>query len=892
MKSRQSFNDNTFPILKVKTSIPYPNPSANPSNKPMKSKFNILATIALSIQYAHAAPITWADIGGNTNWNTGSSWVDGVAPANTSLDTGDVAIFTSVTNAQPNLTTGTRSVFGIDFQLPEGGLNFTSAAGALLRLGSTGIDATTQLSGESTVSVEKLQINGASHQWTLFSNTSNSSTSTFSVSSDIELSTNLTVRSDRNSAANNVGIVNLGGDISETGGIRNLTLSSASAVRNTINLTGNSSYSGTTTIQQVTVTANSLANASENSALGNAGDIILGSNASVANLTFQDLNVDGSTDRLLLLKGTLGTQPYVLANNDADNTIAFTNPGNTGDTVGSYANNLIFALGGTNTGNNTFGQIINDRTGGGITILRKADSGTWVLTNSNSYTGGTEVNGGLLRINNTGALGGGNLAFNGSGVLGLAAGDMTTRTVGTGADQVTWAGSGGFAAFGAERTVSFGTPGTSINWTAANFIGASRVLVLGHVTADATLKWDQTTNLAGGTRTVQVNDGSAAIDAKITRSINGGSSGTALNVLNKSGAGTLALTANSFYFGNTTVSAGTLMIGAGGTTGGVSTNSPNIIVASGATLAVNRTNTLTQGTANLIAAISGDGGFAQVGSGTTEFTLANIYTGPTTIAAGTLKLNASDVLPDTSAISIGSATLNTADGVAETTGTLAVTGTATINLGTAATLVFTDSNLEDWTGGTLNITGDFTNTSIKFATSGGLDAGQLAVISVNGSGAGTFTLDPSGYLVPGGSSPYDTWATGDEPFDGDANGDGVQDGLAFLLGAETPGINAANLLPTVTQSGGNLVLSFNCLPVSARGGATLKVDHSPNLAGWTATANVVPDETNAIPDNNVTFEVEAGPEGPPALNSVTATIGSAAAAGGDQLFGRLKAENP
>lgn len=863
----------------------------------MKSKSLVFATIALATHSALATNIFWADIAGNTNWTNGSSWVailpnPATAPANSAVT--DTATFTSVANSQPYLNVGatTRSVNGIDFQLPAGGLNFTSDVGSILRLGATGIDATTQLSGESTVGVTNIKVEGASHEWNLFSNTDDpapgTTTSTFTVSSTIDLGTVLAVRSNRNSASGNVGIVNLSGAIS---GTNNITLIGASAARNTINLSGNSSYIGTTTITQVTATANSLVNGGSNSALGNSGNIILGTNAAVAYLTFQNLSVDGSTDRQLSLKGTTTGNPYILANNDADNTIAFTNAGNTGDTVGTYTTDLVFGLGGTNTGSNTFGQIINDRNATNKTSLRKENPGTWVLTNSNTYTGETVVNSGLLRIDNVAALGGGNLDISG-GVLGLGAGDLTTRTVGTLAGQVQWTGSGGFAAFGGERIVSFGTPGTSINWNATNFIGTGFTLILGHATADSTLNWDQALSLAGSTRTVQVNNGSAAIDAKMSRSIGGGTSGTLTNIFNKSGTGTLALTANNFYWGDTTVSAGTLMIGAGATTGGVSTNSPNIIVSFGATLAVNRSNTLTQGTANLIAAISGDGGFAQVGSGTTEFALANVYTGPTTISAGTLKLNVSGVLPDTSAVSIGSATLNTADGVAETTGTLAVTGTATINLGTGATLVFADSNLQDWTGGSLNITGAFTNTSIKFATNSGLGSGQLAVISVNGSGAGTYTLDASGYLVTGGGgSPYETWATGDESFDGDANGDGVQDGLAFLLGAATPGTNAIGLLPTVTQSGGNLVLDFDCLPVSARGGATFKVEHSTDLVGWTATTAAVPDATNAVPDNNVTFVVGAGPVGPPALNSVQATIGSAAAADG-KLFGRLKAENP
>jgi hypothetical protein len=114
----------------------------------------------------------------------------------------------------------------------------------------------------------------------------------------------------------------------------------------------------------------------------------------------------------------------------------------------------------------------------------------------------------------------------------------------------------------------------------------------------------------------------------------------------------------------------------------------------------------------------------------------------------------------------------------------------------------------------------------------------------------------------------------------------VKDGLAFLLGAATPSENATGRLPSVTESGGALILNFNCLPVAARGPATLKVAHSTNLAAWTATVDQVPDANDPTPDNNVTFVVDTVSEAP--LNKVTATIGSAAAAGG-KLFGRLNA---
>ena len=196
--------------------------------------------------------------------------------------------------------------------------------------------------------------------------------------------------------------------------------------------------------------------------------------------------------------------------------------------------------------------------------------------------------------------------------------------------------------------------------------------------------------------------------------------------------------------------------------------------------------------------------------------------------------------------------------------------------------------------GTVNFggTGGFTGTSLSFT------AGVLSGVSVTPSNAGsnlTFTVT-DGVSGQTGSTTittiqtqYEAWAGGAD-FDADTNGDGVKNGMAWLLGASDKNVSALGKLPTVTQSGGDLVLNFNCLPVAARGGATLKVAHSTNLGSWATTANVVPDADNAVPDNNVTFVVGAGPAGPPALNSVTATIDSAAARG--KLFGRLEATQP
>src|SRR3546814_511534 len=80
--------------------------------------------------------------------------------------------------------------------------------------------------------------------------------------------------------------------------------------------------------------------------------------------------------------------------------------------------------------------------------------------------------------------------------------------------------------------------------------------------------------------------------------------------------------------GGTTITAGTLQLGNGGTTGGISGD-----VANNATLAFNRSNGLT-----FDGLISGIGSVNKLGAGTVIFSADNSYTGITTIAAGVLQL--------------------------------------------------------------------------------------------------------------------------------------------------------------------------------------------------------------------------------------------------------------
>ena len=266
---------------------------------------------------------------------------------------------------------------------------------------------------------------------------------------------------------------------------------------------------------------------------------------------------------------------------------------------------------------------------------------------------------------------------------------------------------------------------------------------------------------------------------------------------------------------------------------------------------------------------SGEGGFAQVGSGSTVLTLPNTYIGPTTINAGTLTLGASGVIPDASAVAIGNGTLN-AGTFSETAATLEITGTATINFGTGAALVFADSSSIAWSGGTLDLTGSFVSgTSLRFGTSaGGLTASQLALISINGS-AVPLELNANGYLIQAASG-YASWKaihapiTGDDP-SADEDGDTVTNGIEYLLGG-TATTNDLDKLPKGSTDGTNIIFSFERDQESIDGNATVAIEISDNLSEWPATY-LVP--AGAVANNPGVTVIKNTPAG---FDTVTLTL--------------------
>jgi len=172
--------------------------------------------------------------------------------------------------------------------------------------------------------------------------------------------------------------------------------------------------------------------------------------------------------------------------------------------------------------------------------LVKTDDGLLRLTGTNTYTGATEIRGGALR----GAAG--NTASNivlAGGVLGLDA--NFTRGLGGSGTQIRWGGSGGFAAYGQNRSVTFvdndGNPVSLLTWGTGSFIGNDSELRFGHYTANRTVLWDNALALGNGTRTIHIESGQQTTGAVVN--FRQAISGTA--TLNLLGNGRIDFTADN-----------------------------------------------------------------------------------------------------------------------------------------------------------------------------------------------------------------------------------------------------------------------------------------------------------------------------------------------------------
>jgi len=326
-------------------------------------------------------------------------------------------------------------------------------------------------------------------------------------------------------------------------------------------------------------------------------------------------------------------------------------------------------------------------------------------------------------------LGGYNFAAQGqSGAISVSGGTVKLTVSPVAGALVTWVGDG---------TLNVWDINTSANW--ANPSPGARYHQGDNVTFN-----DSGSNLPGISLSGTLTPGSVTVantnkDYIFTGSgVLGDTNG--LTSLTKSGPGqlTIANTGPNTYRAATTINAGTIQIGNGGTVGSLGSGN----ITDNGLLVVNRSDDLI-----LANVISGGGGVQKQGANTLTLTGQNSYSGPTTIAAGMLAFGSSGNVTLAGDITGGGLLAKTGSGA------LIVAGNNETYLGgtliSAGTLQVGNGGLT----GSLS-TGNVTNNAALVFDLGGSTT-LLNAVSGSGTlgltGSGTMTLAADNYTCSGGT---------------------------------------------------------------------------------------------------------------------------------------------
>jgi autotransporter-associated beta strand protein len=544
-------------------------------------------------------------------------------------------------------------------------------------------------------------------------------------------------------------VLTLSGTISESGGARNLSIAGVG----TVVLTGQSTYSGITNINNGTLKIGAVNALPTTALLGLSGTLDVAANQTIAGF-----------------------------NNSANNSVIKIENGVT----------LNIALGSSTFSTFFSGNLIDGTSGGVLEIGSNNGNGNSVyLTGTNTYTGGTTIDaGGALRLGgNNGTTGSivGNVTDNGTLIFNRGNAMTFAGTI-SGSGNVT-------------QGVSSATTGTTTLTSANTYTGGTTInggtLILANPTGSATGTGDISVAATGilqvgaGGTTGSIagnitNAGTAIYNRSDSTSYAGVLSGTGNFV--KQGSGTLTLTGQSTYTGSLKISAGTLAIG---TTNALPTSS-QIALATGSTLEVannqtiagffggnstgstllidaNKVFTVSVPTANTFTSFAGDvagsGTFAVNGAGSDIVLVGGNFANTVTQSNGTgatlVTPNSPIVVP--TLLQFTGNTTQTLGGVISG-GNLTSPVTLTFSAGNTT---FTASNTyvgtTAVTGGKLyvnNVSGSGTGTGTVTLTGSGVlrGSGSISGPLIVGSGGtiypgnspGTFTSGPATFLSGGG----------------------------------------------------------------------------------------------------------------------------------------------
>ncbi|HEY4199305.1 MAG TPA: autotransporter domain-containing protein [Devosiaceae bacterium] len=262
----------------------------------------------------------------------------------------------------------------------------------------------------------------------------------------------------------------------------------------------------------------------------------------------------------------------------------------------------------------------------GASQLVKGDLGTLVLTGANTYTGGTALNGGTVRISSNANLGDadGGLSFDG--------GTLQTTTSLVLDRAVTLTGAGAFLTDAGTIATLDGDitgPGSLTKAGAGSLVLVGDASHLGGTTIS-----DGILRIGNGGASGNLNGN--VVDNAVLAFNRAGSALAAGNIsgsgsLAQIGSGTTILTGTNTYGGGTMISAGALQVGNGGTAGSITGD-----VLDNGLLAFDRSDRLI-----FDGVISGTGALAQTGSGKTVLTAISSLSGGTDVFSGALAVDGS-----------------------------------------------------------------------------------------------------------------------------------------------------------------------------------------------------------------------------------------------------------
>jgi fibronectin-binding autotransporter adhesin len=592
----------------------------------------------------------------------------------------------------------------------------------------------------------------------------------------------------------------------------------------TLTLTGNNTYSGATTVSAGTLQ------------IGNGGTSGSLGTGNVTNNSALIFNRSDDSSYAGVISGTgsltkQGAGKLTLTNNNTYSGTTTISAGTleVGGTNGTF--------GSGNLVNN--GAFIYNRTSGGLTYagnisgtgsLTKQGTTVLSLTGNNTYSGGTTVSTGQLRVTTSSLPGdvtnNATLQFNqntNGTFAGVISGSGTLSKTGTG--SVTLSGNNTYtgntliiagilqasntSALGNNSAISVGSSGT---------LDLTTDLTIGSLASSGNVTLNANTLTAGGNNT--------------STTFSGVLSGT--GGLTKQGSGILYLTGTNTYTGTTTLNAGGLSLNSAnaiadtgaviinGGTLRITTNPETIGSLSGTSGTVQLLQALTVGDASNTSFggnITGTQSFIKQGTGTLTLSSANSYSGATTVNAGTLVVNGS----------IASSTTTVNSG-----GTLGGTGTVgnvTINSGGT----FAPGN----SIGTTNVTGN-----VVFA------AGSNYNVEVNAAGA-TDLINATGTATLTGATVNVQPEAGNYNVSTDYT---ILTAAGGLGGTTFSSVNSslAFLIPTLTYDANNVFLNLARNSVSYS-----SIANTPNQL---AVSTILSNNTTALKtiNNNVLVLTNSG----------------------------------